>query len=68
MLKIKDLKNNQFFWIMKPEWKGDKEKLRVYQVPEIADGVWTVEATCAGDYCWTLNELDQDYLFLDEPK
>ena len=66
-IKIKDLKNSQFFQIAKPEWKGDKEELRVWSSPELIDGVWTVEATCAGDYGWTLNEADEKYIFLEEP-
>lgn len=44
-----------------------KEELRVWSSPELIDGVWTVEATCAGDYGWTLNEADEKYLFLEEP-
>lgn len=68
MLKIKELRNSQFFWIAKPEWKGEKEELRVWGSPVLIDGVWTVEATCAGDYCWTLKEEDEKHLFLEEPE
>lgn len=51
VLKIKDLKNSQFFWYAPDHWlPGQKELLRVWATPTIKGGGWYVEATCRGDY------------------
>lgn len=63
MLKIKDMKNSQFFWYAPDRWKGEREVLRVWAAPTIVDGVWTLDATCAGDYAWSLTEKDEEFMF-----
>lgn len=64
MLKIKDLKSSQFFWYMPDHWlPGEKELLRVWSEPVLVNGIWVVEATCAGDYCYTLDEPDEKFMF-----
>lgn len=64
MLKISEMKNSQFFWYAPRHWlEGQKELPRVWAPPLLKDGIWTVEATCGGDYGWDLDESDEEFMF-----
>ena len=64
MLKIKDIKNSQFFYGKNGD--GTAYEFRAYGSPFQKEGVWHIEATDAGDYCFTFNELDESILYPSE--
>lgn len=63
MLPIKDIKNSQVFYAKASDrspysfkaW-GDS-----YQCNE--DGLWTIECTDSGDYCYTFIQTDENILY-----
>lgn len=64
MLKISELKDSQFFFVVDDNWEF--HKLRVWGPPRLVDGVWQVDAEDCGNYCHTLTESDEEILFLTE--
>ena len=63
-MKIKDLKRNQYFWYAPVDWSGgERVKLKVWGEPYIGRlGAWEVDCTCDGDYCWIINESQEQYI------
>ena len=64
MLKIKSIMNSQFFY--GKDKNGEPYEFRAYGDPFFVDGVWNVEATDAGDYCYTFTEEDEEILYAAE--
>lgn len=64
MLKIKDLKRNQVFY--GKGRSGEMHSFKVWMYPTEVNGVWTVDCTDTGDYCFTFTEEDEAILFLKE--
>ncbi len=64
MLKIKDLQRNQVFYAM--DSSGEAYSFKVWMYPTEVNGVWTVDCTDSGDYCFTFTEEDEAILFLTD--
>jgi len=64
MLKIKDLKIRQRFYAM--DSQGEPYGFTTYGSPAEINGVWTVDCTDDGDYCFTFTEEDEAILFLTD--
>lgn len=64
MLKIKDLKQNQRFY--GKDSQGNAYDFKVWDVPYKDDGVWAVDCTDGGDYCFTFTETSEAVLYLTE--
>lgn len=60
MLRIKDIKNSQYFNGV--DTTGEVYEFKAWGDPFLIDGVWHIEATDAGDYCFTFNEQDENML------
>lgn len=65
MLKIKDIKNSQFFKGLDTT-TGKYWEFRAWGDPALVSGVWTVEATDAGDYGYNFTEEDEAILYPDD--
>lgn len=61
MLKIKNIKNNQIFYAM--DDNGEPYSFKAWADPMLISGVWTVDATDSGDYCYIFTEEDESILF-----
>ncbi len=64
MLKIKDLQRNQCFYAM--DTNGEPYSFKVWMRPTEVNGIWTVDCTDSGDYCFTFTEEDEPILFLTD--
>jgi len=64
MLKIKDLQRNQVFYAM--DSSGEPYSFKVWMHPMQVNGMWTVDCTDSGDYCFTFTEEDETILFLTD--
>lgn len=64
MLKIKDIKHLQVFYGI--DDNGEFYSFKAWGDPVMVGGVWTIEAECRGNYCYTFTENDESILFPDE--
>jgi hypothetical protein len=62
MLKIKDLKKDQFFY--SKDAYGNPYDLKAWDDPFLTDGVWNVMVSHASGYICMLDESDEVDLYL----
>lgn len=62
MLKIKDLKKDQFFY--SKDAYGNPYNIKAWNDPFLVAGMWHVRVTCAGNLLYTLDESDEVDLYL----
>ena len=60
-IKIKELKNGQVLF-GKGE-SGEFHDFKCWGDPTFVNGVWTIDCTDSGDYCYTFTEEDEGVLF-----
>lgn len=61
MLKIKDIKNSQVFY--GKDSKGEYHSFKAWGDASCVNGVWEVECTDSGEYCYTFDETDEYTLY-----